>query len=86
MNAAALKKANRAVDTWNARHAVGTPVEYTSYPGAEPLRTRTRSIAWVLGGHTPVVMIEQMAGGVALDHLELLEQEPVAGDGLASAA
>ncbi|GMV72937.1 MAG: hypothetical protein AMXMBFR77_27740 [Phycisphaerales bacterium] len=67
---------NLAVTIWNSTHPPGTPVEYTPHPDATPRRTRTRSIAWLLGGHTAVVMIEGMAGGVALTHLRVLAEEP----------
>ena len=29
----------------------------------------TRSEAWLMGGHTPVVMVEGYAGGIALSHV-----------------
>jgi hypothetical protein len=33
------------------------------------LTTKTRSEAWVMGEHTPVVMVEGIAGGYALDRV-----------------
>lgn len=59
------------VDRFNSTHAIGTAVTYRSHPTAEPFNTRTRSAAWVLSGHTPVVMVEGMAGGVALAAVEV---------------
>lgn len=58
---------------WNALHPVGTPV--TAYPGVRgenPLTTRTRSKAWTLGGHTPVVMVDDHSGGIALTHIDVI--------------
>ncbi|MFE7395673.1 hypothetical protein [Streptomyces sp. NPDC057557] len=59
---------------WNARYPVGTPV--TAYPGARgesPLTTVTRSKAWTLSGHTPVVLVENYSGGIKLTHLDVIE-------------
>lgn len=56
---------------WNALYPVGTPV--VAYPGArgeDPLTTRTSSRAWTLGGHTPVVIVENYSGGIALTHVD----------------
>jgi hypothetical protein len=59
------------VEDWNASYPIGTPVVYQPVKG-DPARdnkqTKTRSSAWVLGGHTPVVMVEGIAGGVAIEH------------------
>lgn len=57
-------------DAWNAAHPVGTPV--TAYPDGrddEPLRTTTRTPAWVLGHGEPVVSVHGYAGGIALSHV-----------------
>ncbi|MEE2040082.1 hypothetical protein Q8791_22965 [Nocardiopsis sp. CT-R113] len=62
------------VAEWNAAHPVGTPV--LAWPGAltdEPLRTRTRSRAWVLDSGYPVAMVDGYAGGILLTHLTPLE-------------
>ena len=51
----------------------GTRVRY--WPGAregEGIESRTRSEVWTLGGHTPVVMVEGYAGGIALTHVRVL--------------
>ena len=57
------------VDAWNAKHPIGTPV--TRYklinPLAEPVETLTRSEAWLMGGHTAMVMVEGQAGGVMVE-------------------
>jgi hypothetical protein len=59
----------RIVDQWNEEHPVGTTVRYWPVRGDDECDvTATRSEAWLLGGHTPVVMIDGRAGGVALDH------------------
>jgi len=66
-----------AADAWNGEHPVGTWVRYWPIlppgPGSVPIFTRTRSRAWVLGGHTPVVQVEHASGCVALSHLEIVQ-------------
>lgn len=63
-----------AVDLWNARYPIGTPV--TAYPGVRPedgpgecLNTRTRRVAQVLGGHTAVVWVDGHGACIALSHV-----------------
>jgi hypothetical protein len=34
--------------------------------------TKTRSEAWVMGGHSVMVMVEGVAGGVLLESVEVL--------------
>lgn len=49
---------------------VGSPVLY--WPGirsGEGVASTTRSRAWLLGDHTPVVMVEGYSGGIALTHV-----------------
>lgn len=63
-------KNTRAVEQFNEVCPVGTPVLY--WPGVregEGRESVTRSAAWLLGGHTPVVMVEGYAGGIALSHV-----------------
>lgn len=63
-------KNRRAVEQFNEVAPIGTPVLY--WPGAREGEGRegvTRSEAWLLGGHTPVVMVEGYPGGIALSHV-----------------
>lgn len=68
----------KLVDEWNRRHPVGTSVRRYKYINpnreAEPVLTKTTSAAWVLGGHTAVVMVEGKAGCVAL--ASVIPEEP----------
>lgn len=60
----------RLIEQFNRICPPGTPVLY--WPGArtdEGRKSVTRSEAWLLGGHTPVVMVEGYAGGIALSHV-----------------
>lgn len=62
----------RAANEWNARNDVGTPV--LAWPGTrdqDPLRTRTRTGAWVLPAGQVVVSVDGYAGGIDLSHIQL---------------
>lgn len=62
-------KAQRIAENWNVQHPIGTAV--TRYklinPLREPQETKTRSEAWVMGGHTAMVMVEGVSGGVMVE-------------------
>ena len=59
----------RAVDNWNAKHAVGTEVTLTKDNG-DVIRTKTRSEAEVLSGHTAVIWLEGVTGCYLLDRVK----------------
>lgn len=53
---------------------VGRRVRFYPVAGEERFEdTKTRTPAWELGNGQPVVSVEGRAGGVAIDHIELLE-------------
>lgn len=62
---------NLATVEWFNEHVpIGTSVIY--WPGireGEGRASVTRSAAWLLGGHTPVVLVDGYPGGVALSHV-----------------
>lgn len=59
---------DKQAEAWNRKHAVGALVRYHRIIGeGEGVATKTRSEAWVLSGHTAVVMVEGVSGCVALD-------------------
>lgn len=62
-------KLQSQVDDWNQKHPIGTPV--TRYalidPLGDPTETTTRSEAWVMGGHSAMVMVTGVSGGVCLE-------------------
>ena len=64
----------KQINDWNASHPVGTPV--MRYKLIEPLRegneTKTRSEAWIMGGHSAMVMVDGVAGGVCLESVKPL--------------
>lgn len=63
------------VDGFNRQNPIGTPV--TRYRRMNPLRdgveTKTRSEAWLMGGHTAMVMVEGVAGGVAVESVVVID-------------
>lgn len=75
MNRPNPKVQESLVEQWNAQHPIGTSVlryrlvHPRREPEAQP--TKTRSEAWLLGGHTAVVMVEGVAGGVMVESLEV---------------
>lgn len=58
----------KQVEEWNAAHAIGTDVIVTKDLG-EQFPTKTRSPAWVLSGHTPVIMVNGISGCYLLDRV-----------------
>lgn len=68
---AATRSPDAIVREWNARHPVGTQViAYPGTRGGQGLTTATRSAAWALEGHTPVVMVEGHPACIALTHVD----------------
>lgn len=65
------------VDLWNLEHPIGTKV--TRYklidPLRDPERTETVSRAWVMGGHTAVVLVAGVGCAVSLDSIRVREDE-----------
>ncbi|MEV6833533.1 hypothetical protein AB0N17_03215 [Streptomyces sp. NPDC051133] len=68
-------------EQWNERFPVGTPV--LAYPGArpehdpsaEPLITRTRSHAQLIGGHTDVIWVDGHGAYITLTHVDPITEE-----------
>lgn len=58
----------KAVDSWNAKYSIGTTVDLTKDNG-EIVRTRTRSDAEVLSGHTAVIWLEGITGCYCLNRI-----------------
>ncbi len=68
------KRAQEQADEWNREHPIGTPV--VAIPGSledgAKIATRTRSLAWVIGG-VACVAVKGYPGGIALSHITLRE-------------
>lgn len=54
------------VENWNAKYPVGTEVRVMRDRGG-PVVTKTCSEAWMLSGHTAVVMLDGISGCYCLD-------------------
>lgn len=67
-----MSKAEKQAKEWNDRHPVGTPVAVTQDNGSI-VTSKTRSEAWVMGGHTAVVMYEGRSGGYLLSRFRALD-------------
>lgn len=64
------KKMNQIVERFNERHPIGTEVDYWPVRLAdEPVRSRTRSVAFIFDGHTPVVFVNDQSIAIALSHV-----------------
>lgn len=64
-----------AVDRWNLKHHVGTPVIVLRDDGSE-FHTTTRSTAWLLGGHSAVIQVEGIAGAYSLSRVSPATPQP----------
>lgn len=61
------------VQDWNRRNPVGTAVRFwTGTREGQGKTGLTTSVAYLLSGHTPVVLIDTASGCVALTHVEPL--------------
>ncbi len=58
----------REIEIFNRGVAEGSPVTYKRDSG-EILRTTTRSAAFILSGHTPVIFVFGISGCVALNRV-----------------
>ncbi len=69
----------RLVSIWNRRHPVGTAIDFTAIKRVAETTTRhnTRSPAWLLGGHTAVVLLEGRTGAVSIEHCTVVETAAV---------
>lgn len=71
-----------AVDAWNRLHKSGCAVEVT-LDDAQVVKTRTRSVAWMLSGHTGVILLESIPeypfrGCYKLDRVRAVDPPPPA--------
>ena len=67
--------AERSCTAWNNLYSVGTRVRlYLGMLGDEKnsIETVTRSQAWVMGGHSAMIMVQGKTGGWSLTHVRPL--------------
>jgi len=74
MNPPSIKTLEKQAKDWNALHPIGTPVKRYKLinPLREGLATETRSAAWVMGGHSVMVMVNGVSGGVLLESVRAI--------------
>ncbi len=74
----------KAVQEWNAKHPIGTQVRYWTSLRQGPGRVGvTTSEAYMLSGHTPVVMIDSARSCVGLSHVDAIPDDTQATDSTA---
>lgn len=68
----ALERAEASCTAWNRYYTVGTRVRVYRLLGdeASAIDTTTTSEAWVMGGHSAMVMVHGLSGGHALTHVK----------------
>lgn len=73
--AAKLRTLETVCTAWNRAHPVGTSVHYWKRAGSfeTPIDTITTSEAWVMGGHTIMVMVDCQSGAVPVSHVKQRE-------------
>ena len=65
-----VKKLQAECDRFNAKVKVGDEV-FVKLDGVdEPFRTRTKSVAQILSGHTAVIWMEDVSGCYLLDRVK----------------
>lgn len=79
----ALKQAGESCHTWNSLYPVGTRVRVYRLLGIESsaVDTVTTSQAWVMGGHSAMVMVRGLSGGYALTHVRPLMAQHTSSQG-----
>lgn len=68
-----LKKLQAECDKFNASVSVGDEVMVKLDGKDEPFRTRTRSVAQVLSGHSAVIWLENVSGCYLLNRVSKIE-------------
>jgi hypothetical protein len=69
MNRPSPAKLGKQVAEFNKRVQVGDAVTVTKDLG-EQFHTRTRSEAWVMGGHSAMVLVDGITGGYLLERVK----------------
>ncbi|MBP3955461.1 hypothetical protein J8F10_09220 [Gemmata sp. G18] len=69
MKAASRRSPDKAVEAFNRQFPVGSEVMLKKDFEPIPVRTKTRSEAFVLSGHSAVVFLEGISGCYLLTHV-----------------
>jgi hypothetical protein len=78
-----LKNLEAIAEQWNRTHPIGTRVMRYKLinPLREPAETKTSSEAWVMGGHSVMVMVDGVSGGVLLESVRETPCDACGGNG-----
>ncbi len=68
----------KQVKAFNAANAVGTPVNVGKDDGTV-LETTTRSEAWLMSGHSAMILVEGISGGYLLERVTPRVATPAGG-------
>ena len=61
----------KQVENFNKKNPIGTPVRYwTGMREGDGAKSKTRTAAQILQGHTPVVWVEDHGACIALTHID----------------
>jgi hypothetical protein len=71
-------KLQAQIDAWNATHPIGADVDVLTDRG-KIVRTKTRSAAELLSGHSAVIWLDGISGCYALDRVTAVEMAGVEG-------
>lgn len=71
-----LARLQAECDAWNTEHVIGTHVVLTRDDNVK-LRTRTRSEAQVLSGHSAVIWLDGVSGCYLLDRVRAIPETEV---------
>jgi len=70
-----IENAQKRVDAFNKKFAVGEEVEYAEYlPDNDWKRYTIRGAAFVLSGHTACVFLNEKAGCVYVKHIRKIDK------------
>ncbi|OGS99811.1 MAG: hypothetical protein A3K04_02385 [Gallionellales bacterium RBG_16_56_9] len=78
------KKMQAECDAFNAKNSVGSDVFVKLDFVDEPFRTRTKSTAQILSGHSAVIWLENVSGCYLLDRVSAVPNDRVEGRDAAS--
>lgn len=67
-----VRQLQKECDLFNAKTKVGDEVLVKLDGSSEPFRTRTKSIAQILSGHSAVIWLENVSGCYLLDRVKPL--------------
>lgn len=67
-----IDKQTTMIEAFNEANQTGTEVDVKKDDGSI-VRTRTRSEAWLMGGHTAIILLEGISGGYMLERVSVVE-------------